>query len=286
MLSVLGGRQTFAIRNHFYCVPLLRKSYSIASSNNVKCRRFDNKIAIVTASTDGIGLAIARRLAQEGAKVVISSRKQVNVDKAVNMLQTEGLEVSGVECNVTNGDQVNSLIEDTVARYGKLDVLVSNAGQSLHFGSLLSTPESMWRKMFETNVTASYILAQKAAPHMKKGSSMLFVSSIGGYQPLPGIGCYSITKTALFGLVRALAEELGPDGIRANCIAPGIIKTKFSSLLTETDDIRDAILENTPLKRVGVPEECASTAAFLCSDDASYITGESIAPAGGIRTRL
>eukprot|EP01135_Chromosphaera_perkinsii_P004135 Nk52_evm42s270 gene=Nk52_evmTU42s270 len=289
-MSLLGGRFCIGKEGRRVFARAFTSSAvstrSLVVPENIKSRRYDNKVAIVTASTDGIGLAIARRLGQEGAHVVISSRKEANVNKALEELKSEGLSVSGMAVNVNDGEQRKKMIEETAQKYGGIDVLVSNAGASLYFGPLMGTPESMWRKMFDTNVTSSFLIAQDAMPHMQKGSSMLFVSSIGAYQPLPLIGCYSVTKTALLGLSRAIAEELGPEGIRVNCLAPGIIRTKFSKALTETDSLLEIMMEMTPLRRVGVPEECASVAAFLCSEDASYITGECIAPSGGMRSRL
>lgn len=250
-------------------------------------KKLDGKVAIVTASTAGIGFAIAQGLAENGAKVLISSRKQENVDKALEKLKNEGLDVSGTVCHVNKEEDRTKLIHKAVSDYGQLDILVSNAGVNPYFGPMLQTPESAWDKIFDSNVKCAFLLAKEVAPHLEKTrGSMLFVSSILGFNPSQILGAYSVSKTALLGLVKVLAGECAPMNIRVNGIAPGIIKTAFSSTLTETPAISETILNSIPLKRFGTPSECAGTAVFLSSDDASYITGEIISVTGGMQSRL
>jgi len=250
--------------------------------------RLENKVAVVTASTDGIGFAIAERLAKDGAKVMISSRKADNVEKAVAELTAAGLDVSGVVCHVGKPGDREKLLGETVDRFGGLDILVSNAAANPFFGRMLDCEEDQWDKIFEINVKTAFLLFKESVPLMRKrgGGAAIFVSSIGGFQPIPMLGPYSVSKTALLGLTKALAAECAEDNIRVNCIAPGIVRTKFAAALTESDEMSERVMENLPLKRFGVPSEMGGVCSFLASDDASYVTGENIVLAGGINARL
>ncbi|KAL4291214.1 hypothetical protein GQ457_14G011150 [Hibiscus cannabinus] len=253
--------------------------------NKVAARRFEGRVAIVTASTQGIGFGIAERLALEGASVVISSRKQKNVDEAIEKLKAKGIHVVGVVCHVSDAQQRKNLINTTVEKYGKIDVIVSNAAVNPANVPLLETKESVLDKLWETNVKASVLLLKDAAPHLKKGSSIILVSSYGGYQPQPSMAMYGVTKTALLGLTKALAAEMSPD-VRVNAIAPGLVPTRFAAFISANEVTKKSFEEQTLLKRLGTPEEIAAAAAFLASDDASYITGETLIIAGGTSSRL
>ncbi|CAF5154753.1 unnamed protein product, partial [Rotaria magnacalcarata] len=166
------------------------------------------KVACVTASTDGIGFAIAHRLAREGARVVISSRKAINVQKAVDKLKEEKLDIHGTVCHVSKSDDRTRLLNETMEKYGKLDILVSNAAISPVFGNILETQESEWDKIFDVNVKAAFFLIKEAIPYLEKqkNSSIVIVSSIAGYSPFELIGAYSVSKTALLGLTKALVN--------------------------------------------------------------------------------
>ncbi|XVF27974.1 hypothetical protein REPUB_Repub14bG0155600 [Reevesia pubescens] len=251
----------------------------------IATRRFEGKVAIVTASTQGIGFGIAERLALEGASVVISSRKQKNVDEAVEKLKAKGIHVLGIVCHVSNAEQRKNLINRTIEKYGKIDVIVSNAAVNPVNLPMLQTKESILDKLWETNVKASILLLQDAAPHLQKGSSVIFVSSLGAYQPRPNMAMYGVTKTALLGLTKALAAEMAPD-IRVNSVAPGFVPTRFASYITENEEIRKSLEKDTLLNRFGTVEEMGAATAFLASDDASYITGEILIVAGGNPSRL
>lgn len=213
---------------------MLRKFSSAAASSFA--RRLDGKVCIVTASTEGIGLAIAKRLGAEGGKVVVSSRKQANVDEAVKLLKDQGSTVHGVACHVGSASDRKKLFDETVERFGGLDILVSNAAVNPEVGQVLEASEQAWDKIFDINVKSSFLLAKEAKPLIAErgGGAMVFVSSIGGYQPFEELGAYSVSKTALFGLTKAAALDLVRFNIRVNCVAPGIIETKFSSYVSKS----------------------------------------------------
>ncbi|KAK9227734.1 hypothetical protein WN943_012789 [Citrus x changshan-huyou] len=248
-------------------------------------KRFQGKVAIVTASTQGIGFGIAERLGLEGASVVVSSRKQKNVDEAVVKLKARGIEVIGVVCHVSNGQQRKNLINQTIEKFGKIDVVVSNAAANPSVDSILQTKESVLDKLWDINVKSSILLLQDAASHLQKGSSVVLISSIAGYQPQSSMAMYGVTKTALLGLTKALAAEMAPD-TRVNCVAPGFVPTHFAEYITSNDGVRQTIEQNTLLNRLGTTGDMAAAAAFLASDDASYITGETLVVAGGMPSRL
>eukprot|EP00794_Sanderia_malayensis_P018549 gene18549-20412_t len=245
------------------------------------------KVAIVTASTEGIGFAIAQHLGKNGAKVVISSRKIENVQKATSKLQEQGLDVCGTVCHVSKEEDRKSLLEYTLKQYGGMDILVSNAAANPIFGSILDTSVTAWDKIFDVNVKAAFFLAKDFVGHISdKSGSIIFVSSIAGFHPLPGLGAYSVSKTALVGLTKALSVECAKNNIRVNCVAPGIIKTNFSTALWSNESIKKRALQQIPLGRIGNPDDIAGLVTFLASDESSYITGETITATGGMPSRL
>uniref|UniRef100_A0A2N9ENC1 Tropinone reductase-like 3 n=1 Tax=Fagus sylvatica TaxID=28930 RepID=A0A2N9ENC1_FAGSY len=248
-------------------------------------KRYVGKVAIVTASTQGIGFTIAERLGLEGASVVVSSRKQKNVDEAVEKLKARGIEVLGVVCHVSNAQQRKNLIDKTVQKYGKIDVVVSNAAVNPSVDRILRTQESVLDKLWDINVKASILILKDAAPHLQKGSSVVIISSIAGYHPPASMAMYGVTKTALLGLTKALAAEMAPD-TRVNCVAPGFVPTHFAAFITENDAVRKEVEGKSLLNRLGTTQDMAAATAFLASDDASYITGETLVVAGGTPSRL
>ncbi|KAL4235155.1 Dehydrogenase/reductase SDR member 2 [Mactra antiquata] len=258
------------------------------SSTNASNGKLTGKVAIVTASTEGIGLAIARRLGQDGAKVMVSSRKQDNVDRTVAELKDEKLEVSGMVCHAGKPEDRTKLIEQTVSEFGGIDILVSNAAANPAFGPMLDTTEAAWDKIFDTNIKAAFFLCKDIVPYMEKrgGGSVVFVSSFAGYTPMEFLGPYSVSKTALIGLTKALVPQLSGLNIRVNCVAPGVIKTKFSEQLWKNPAVSKMVMQMIPQKRIGEPHEVAGLISFLSSDDASYITGETTLVTGGIPGRL
>ena len=183
--------------------------------------RLQGKVAIVTAATAGIGLAIAARLGKEGAKIVISSRRKDNVDEALRQLKQQGVDCCGCVCHVGSRDHLKQLVQLTLDTYGKIDILISNAAVNPAAGPVLQTPDAAIDKILEINVRSPIILTKEVAPHLNPGSAIVYISSYTAFNPSPPIPVYAISKTALLGLTKALAEELGPKGIRVNCIAPG-----------------------------------------------------------------
>ncbi|XP_046992857.1 dehydrogenase/reductase SDR family member 4 [Schistocerca americana] len=250
--------------------------------------KLKGKVAVVTASTDGIGFAIAKRLAREGAKVVVSSRKQNNVDNAVAKLKAEGHTVTGVTCHVSKASDRQNLLKVADSNFGGIDIIVSNAAVNPTVSQVLECPEEVWDKIFEVNVKAAFLLSKEALPYLRKrgGGSIIYISSIAGYQPLGLLGAYSVSKTALLGLTKAASVDLAKDNIRVNCVAPGIVKTRFSSALYESEETNEITLSQIPMRRLAHPDEISGIVSFLCSEDASYITGETIIASGGMPSRL
>ncbi|CAB3397788.1 unnamed protein product [Caenorhabditis bovis] len=257
-----------------------------------KCHRLEGKVAIVTAATKGIGLAIAERLAEEGAHVVIGSRNQKNVDDALEYLRKLGLtKVDGLAGHIADVEYQKKLVDFTVQKYGRIDILVNNHGINPSFGHIIDVSDEVWDKLFQVNLKAGFQMSKLVHPHMAKngGGSIIFNSSYSAYKSPPGIAAYGITKTAVVALTKALALGLAKDNIRVNGIAPGVIKTKLSRALWDGgEEVEKNVVEmqEIALNRLGVPKECAGTVAFLVSDDASYITGEMVVIAGGVNARL
>ncbi|XP_037357831.1 dehydrogenase/reductase SDR family member 2, mitochondrial-like isoform X2 [Talpa occidentalis] len=241
-----------------------------------------NRVAVITGSTDGIGFAIARRLAQDGAHVVISSRKQQNVDRAVEALKAEGLRVTGTVCHVGKTEDRERLVATVQEHCGGVDILVCNAGVNPLVGSTLESDVGVWDKILDVNVKSPALLLSQLLPHMENrgNGSVILVSSVSAYMPLSMLGVYNVSKTALLGLTKTLALELAPKDIRVNCLVPGVIKTDFSKVLHDNEVFWNNLKAQMQLQRMGRPEDCAGIVSFLCSPEASYITGESIVVAG------
>ncbi|CAG9860088.1 unnamed protein product [Phyllotreta striolata] len=250
-------------------------------------KRLTGRIAVVTASTEGIGFAIAQRLAEEGAKVIISSRKQKNVEKATQLLLGKGLDVTGLTCHVGKQEDRQRLFEEAKKK-GGLDILVSNAAVNPVVTPVLDCPEESWDKIFDINVKSSFLLAKEALPLLKlsKAGRIIFISSIAGFQPSEFLGVYGVTKTTLLGLVKAASLQCARDNITVNSICPGLIETKFSDAITSNEEILKTALPSIPLQRVGKPGDISGAAAFLASDDGAYVTGENIVISGGMTSRL
>jgi NAD(P)-dependent dehydrogenase (short-subunit alcohol dehydrogenase family) len=244
------------------------------------------KVAVITGSSKGIGKAIAERMAEQGAKVVISSRKAApceEVAAAINAKFGAGTAVS-IPANISSKEQLKNLMEETNARFGKIDILVCNAASNPYYGPMAGIEDDQFRKIFENNVLANHWLIGFVAPQMieRKDGSIIIVSSIGGLRGTPVIGAYGISKAADLQLARNLAHEYGPHNVRVNCIAPGLIKTDFARALWEDAEGLKRRTSTTPLRRIGEPDEIAGAAVFLASQASSFVTGQTIVVDGGV----
>ncbi|MBU4610665.1 SDR family oxidoreductase [Achromobacter sp. GG226] len=246
----------------------------------------DGKVAIITGSSRGIGKAIAERMAEQGAKVVISSRKadacQAVVD-AIDARHGAGTAIA-VPANISSKDDLRRLVDTTQERFGRIDTVVCNAASNPYYGPLGGIEDDQFRKILENNVIANHWLIQMAVPQMieRKDGSIIIVSSIGGLRGSPVIGAYNISKAADFQLARNLAVEYGKHNIRVNCIAPGLIRTDFARALWEDPEALKRRTATTPLGRIGEPDEIAGAAVFLASPAATFLTGQSIVIDGGV----
>ena len=244
------------------------------------------KVAVITGSTRGIGKAIAERMAEQGARVVISSRKPescAEVAQSINAVRGEGTAIA-IPANISSKDDLKQLAALATQRLGKIDILVCNAASNPYYGPLAGIEDEQFRKILENNVIANHWLIGFVAPQMieRKDGAIIIVSSIGGLRGSPVIGAYNISKAADFQLARNLAVEYGPHNVRVNCIAPGLIKTDFARALWEDPEMLKRRTSTTPLRRIGEPDEIAGAAIFLASQAGSFVTGQSIVVDGGV----
>jgi NAD(P)-dependent dehydrogenase (short-subunit alcohol dehydrogenase family) len=237
--------------------------------------QLDNKVAIVTGASKGIGEAMARGLAEFGAKVVISSRKRESVDAVAESFQNDGLEAIAIAANMGNVEEAQTLIDQTVDAYGGIDIIINNAAANPVFGPIQNTEERAFDKILDVNLKGPFELCKKAYPILKQrgGGSIINISSIGGLTPERGIGIYSVSKAGLINLTKVMAQDWGADNIRVNAICPGLIKTKFSEALWGNEPILERFLQQIPLNRVGTSDDIAGLAVYLASDAAAYCTG-------------
>jgi NAD(P)-dependent dehydrogenase (short-subunit alcohol dehydrogenase family) len=243
------------------------------------------KVALVTGSTRGIGKSIAEELARAGAKVCISSRKAEACEETRAELQQKGFEVMAKPCNVSRKEELQALVDATLAKWGQLDIVVANAATNPYYGPLTGLPDEAFDKIFVNNVKSSLWLAAMTLPGMAqrgKGGSFIVVGSIGGILANTVIGAYGMSKAADHHLVRNLAAEWGPKNVRVNAIAPGLVKTEFARALWEDEKRAAERVSNTPLRRLGEPRDIGGVAVFLASDAAAFITGQVIVADGGV----
>lgn len=245
------------------------------------------QVAVITGSSRGIGRAIAEAMARAGARVVVSSRKPEACETVVAAIRSGGGEAVAVPCNVGERAQLEALVERTLGHWGRLDVLVCNAAVNPYFGPMSRMPDEAYDRIMNTNVRSNFWLCNLAAARMaaQGGGSIIVVSSIGANQGSATLGVYGMSKAADFALVRNLAIEWGPQGIRANGIAPGLIKTDFSRALWQNEQLLRNVEQGTPVRRIGQPEDIGGVAVFLASRAAAYITGQTLVVDGGITVR-
>ncbi|MEJ8814501.1 SDR family oxidoreductase [Variovorax ureilyticus] len=244
------------------------------------------KVAIITGSSRGIGRAIAERMAEHGAKVVISSRKPQPCDEvrdAINAAHGEGAAIS-IPANISSKEDLRHLVDETTRRLGRVDVVVCNAASNPYYGPLGGIEDDQFRKILENNVIANHWLINFAVPQMieRKDGAIIIVSSIGGLRGSPVIGAYNVSKAADFQLARNLAVEYGPHNVRVNCIAPGLIRTDFARALWDDPQTLQHRTSATPLRRIGEPDEIAGAAVFLASRAGAFMTGQSLVIDGGV----
>ena len=243
------------------------------------------KVAIVTGSSRGIGKAIVERLAEHGARVVVSSRKAPaceEVAASINARHGAGRAIA-VPANISSKEELRGLVETTRDQLGPIDILVCNAASNPYYGPMAGIADDQFRKILENNVIANHWLIGFVASEMqaRHDGSIVIVSSIGGLKGNGVIGAYNISKAADFQLARNLAVEFGPHNIRVNCIAPGLIKTDFARALWENPETLKASNARTPLGRIGDPDEIAGAAVFLASKAGAFMTGQTIVIDGG-----
>lgn len=242
--------------------------------------RFAGKAAIITGASRGIGLAVARRLVDEGAKVCITARNLENLSEAVESLG--GAEHAiGIAGAADDAGHQEETVQRTLQAFGRLDVLVNNTGINPYYGKLLNLDPSIGRKIMEVNVLGSLAWTQRAHRSWMEhnGGAVVNISSVAGLKPSEGIGFYGASKAAISHMTMQLAVELGPS-VRVNAVAPAVVKTRFATLLFEGRE--DEVVKDYALKRLGSPEDIAAAVAFLASSDASWITGQTLVVDGGL----
>ena len=246
----------------------------------------EGQVAIITGSSRGIGRAIALRMAEHGAKVVVSSRKVAACEEVVKTIQDKyGKDRAiAIAANISSKDDLANLVAETERHWAKVDVLVCNAASNPYYGPQAGIADEQFRKILDNNIVANHWLINLVAPQMiqRKAGSIIIVSSIGGLRGSPVIGAYCISKAADMQLARNLAVEYGPHNVRVNCIAPGLIKTDFARALWEDEAMLKERMVTTPLRRIGDPDEIAGAAVFLASQAGSYVTGQSLVVDGGV----
>jgi NAD(P)-dependent dehydrogenase (short-subunit alcohol dehydrogenase family) len=244
------------------------------------------KVAIVTGSSRGIGKASAEALADHGAKVVISSRKQDACDEvaaAINAKHGAGTAIA-VAASISDKAALQNLVDETRRAFGRIDILVCNAASNPYYGPLAGIEDDQFRKILDNNIISNHWLIQMTAPEMRerKDGAIVIISSIGGLRGSPVIGAYNVSKAADFQLARNYAVEYGPDNVRVNCIAPGLIRTDFARALWEDPAAEKRVNQGTPLRRLGEPEDIAGAVVYLASPAGRYMTGQAMVVDGGV----
>ena len=242
------------------------------------------KVALITGSSKGIGRAIAERMAEHGAKVVVSSRKAEACEAVAAGIVAKGGEATVIPANIGHKDQLQSLVDQTVAKWGGVDILVCNAAVNPYFGPSIDCPDDAFDRIMGSNVRSTFWLCNMVLPQMaaRGGGAVIVISSIAGLRGTPTLGAYGISKAADTALVRNLAVEWGAKNIRANCIAPGLVRTDFARALWENPEILAKRVRDSPLPRIGEPDEIAGAAVFLASPAGSFTTGQVFVIDGGV----
>ena len=243
----------------------------------------EGKVAIITGSSKGIGKAIAKGLAENGARVVISSRSQEACDSVVTEFKKEGLNAIGIACHVGKEDQRKQLIAQTITAFGRIDILVNNAAINPVYSPIEEIDTMIFDKIMDINVKAPWALSNLVLPHLKanKNGSIINIASVEALTPGYGLSIYSTSKAAILMLTKNQAKEWGVHGIKVNAICPGLIKTKFSSALWQNEKMLNKLEKSIPSGRMGMPEEMVGLACLLASDAGNYMTGGVYTADGG-----
>ena len=242
--------------------------------------RLNKKTAIVSGGSKGIGKAIALK------DVVICSRRKENLEAAVIEAESNGFSLIPIECNTSNFDSIQSVVDLTMDKFGKVDILVNNAATNPYYGPILNSEDSHWDKIFDVNVKGYFNFAKACSISMIKNNygKIINVASIAAKTPLEGLGVYNISKAAVVMLTKVLAKELGQHNIQINTLAPGLIKTDFSKALWEDENTYNKIVKSIPQGKMGTPEDISGMALYLASDASDFITGSIFTVDGGITT--
>lgn len=251
---------------------------------NVKQQfNLENKVAIITGSSKGIGKAIAKGLAQNGAQVVISSRSQEACEEVVKEFAAEGLKAISIACHIGKEEQRKNLISKTIEAFGRIDILVNNAAINPVYSPIEEVDPAIFDKIMEVNVKAPWSLSNLVLPHFKanKNGSIVNIASVEALTPGFGLGIYSTSKAAILMLTKNQAKEWGQYGVKANAICPGLIKTKFSAALWQNEKMLHKLERSIPSGRMGLPEEMVGLACLLASDAGNYMTGGVYTADGG-----
>jgi NAD(P)-dependent dehydrogenase (short-subunit alcohol dehydrogenase family) len=241
------------------------------------------KVALVTGSSRGIGRAIAERMAEHGARVVVSSRKLDACEEVVAGIRAQGGEAFAHACNISRKEELQGLVNATIQKWGGIDTLVCNAAINPYFGPITETPDDAWDKVMASNVRSNWWLCNMTLPQMAErgGGSIVIISSIAGLLGTPVIGVYGVSKAADMALARNICVEWGPKNVRANCIAPGLVRTDFAKALWDNPQIYQQTIKAYPLRRIGEPDEIAGAALFLAGPAGSFMSGQTIVIDGG-----
>ena len=242
----------------------------------------DDKVAVITGASRGIGEAIAVAFVAAGAKVVLASRKLEDLQKVADKL---GDRAKAIACHTGKAEDVKALFAAALAAYGKVDVVVNNAATNPHFGQLIDATDAQWDKTFEVNARGYFYCARELIRHLqgrKAPGAVVNVASVAALRAAPMQGVYGMTKAAVVSMTQTLAFEVGGSGIRVNAIAPGLVDTKFAAAIVHNDQLRNHVVARTPLGRHAQPVEIAGAAVFLASDASSYVNGTVLTVDGGL----